>query len=142
VPPRDRGLHRAVDQDSLVGQLAPALGRVGEERPGAALDVDPAVVAGRPGLVAELVQFLLARHDRVGEVLQHEGALVEGHPPQRRPPTRPAMVEHGPEIEAAAAGLGEDLAGHRAAYLCKRAVARNPAVAGIVEQLERLHRQL
>ena len=60
-------LHRAVDQHPAVGQFAPALGGEGEERAGAALDVDPAVAARRAGGVGELVQFLLARHHRVGE---------------------------------------------------------------------------
>ena len=109
-------LHLAVDQDPLVGQLAPALGGEGEERAGAALDVDPAVGAGRAGVVAELVQFLLARHDRVGERLEHPGALVEGQAPQRRPADLAGMVEHRREVEAAAAGLGDHLAGDGAAH--------------------------
>ena len=59
-----QALELAVEQDVRVGQLAAALGREGEERPGAALDVDPAVLAGRAGQIVELVQLLLARHDR------------------------------------------------------------------------------
>ncbi len=132
-------LHRPVDQHPAVGQLAPALGREGEERPRAALDVDPAVGSSRAGRVAELVQFLLARHHRIGEVLQHPGALVEGEGAQRRPADGSGMIEHRPEIDALAAGLGDRVAGHGVHHLGLAAVAGDPRVPGVIEQFESLH---
>ena len=67
-PPRLRQhLGRAVDQQAVVGQLAPAARGVGEQGPRAALDVDPAVGARGAGLVGQLVERLLVRHHRFGE---------------------------------------------------------------------------
>src|SRR3546814_19443660 len=78
-------LHGPIDEDAPVRQLAPTLGREGEERARTALDVDPAVRPRRAAVVAELVQLFLARHHRLGQALEHPGALVEGHLAQRRP---------------------------------------------------------
>ena len=135
-------LHRAVDQHPAVGQFAAALGGEGEERAGAALDVDPAVGAGGAAIVGELVQLLLARHDRIGEVLQHPGALVEGQRAQGRAADRARMIEHRPEIEAVAAGLGDHLAGDGAVHVSEAAVAGDPAVLRVIEELQGLHRDL
>ena len=87
----------SVEQDVGVGQFAPALGREGEEGAGAALDVDPAVGAGGAGIVAELVQLLLARHHGIGEILQHPGPLVKGHGSERGPAEWSALpLSHEP----------------------------------------------
>jgi hypothetical protein len=72
-------------------------------------------------LVVELVQLFLARHDGVGEVLQHPGAFVEGHVPQRRPADIARVVQHRLEVEAPAAGGGDHLARDRALDLGKAA---------------------
>ena len=71
-------LELPVEQHMRVGQLAPALGREGEERAGAALDVDPAVLARRAGQIVELIELLFARHDREAQRLHQPRTVVEG----------------------------------------------------------------
>ena len=98
VPFFDKRLQRAVEQHMAVGKLAAALGGEGEERPGAAFDVDPAVLARRAGLVVELVQFLLARHDREAERFDDPRPLVEGQLAQSAgPPTSRAWGSMPPK---------------------------------------------
>ena len=94
----------AVEQHMRVGKLAPALGREGEERAGAAFDVDPAVLARRAGQIVELVQLFLARHDREAERFDHPRALVEGQLAQRRAADLAGVAQHPAEIDAAGAG--------------------------------------
>src|SRR3546814_14348577 len=71
-------LHGPIDEDAPVRQLAPTLGREGEERARTALDVDPAVRPRRAAVVAELVQLFLARPHPLGPALEHPGAPVDG----------------------------------------------------------------
>ena len=85
----------------MLEKLAPTLGREGEERAGAALDVDPAVLARRSGLIVELVQLLLARHDREAERLHHPRPLVKRQLAQRRPADLAGVAQHAAEIESA-----------------------------------------
>ena len=133
-------LDRAVEQHMRVGKLAAALRREGEEGAGAALDVDPAVLAGRAGLVVELVQLLLARHDRLAERFQHPRALVEGQLAQRRAADLAGVAKHAGEIDAAGAGHRHRRAVDRADQLGQAAFARDPASERVVEQLRRFHR--
>ena len=57
---------------------------VGEQRAGAALDVDPAVGAGRAGVVRDRVELFLALDQVRGQRLQARGALLEIERQQRR----------------------------------------------------------
>ena len=122
----------AIEQHVRVGKLAPALGREGEERARAALDVDPAVLARRAGQVIELVQLFLARHDRQAECLDHPRALVEGELAQRRAADLAGVAQHRAEIEAVRAGRRNRRAVDRARDLGQIAVAGDPAVAFVI----------
>ena len=77
-PEVNQGTHPApaVEQDVGIGKFAPCFRREAEQRPGAALNVDPAVLAGRAGEIVELVQFLLARHDREAQPLDQPRPLM------------------------------------------------------------------
>ena len=127
VPCLRQPLELAVEQDVRVGQLAPALGREGEQRPGAALDVDPAVLARRAGQIVERVQLLLARHDRLAERLDHPRALVERELAQRRPADLAGVAQHPAEIDAAGAGRRHRRAVDRARDLGKRCHRPRPS---------------
>src|SRR5437764_1030264 len=61
-----------------IGKFAAAFRREGEKRAGAALDVDPTVLARRPGQVIELVQLLLAGFDRLSERYTHPCDVCDG----------------------------------------------------------------
>ena len=91
----------AVEQNVRVGQLAAALGREGEKRSGAALNVDPAVLARGAGLIVELVQLFLARHDGEAQRFHHPRAVVEGQLAQRQTADFPRMPQHAAEIDSA-----------------------------------------
>ena len=134
-----QGLQRTVHQDMRVRKLAAALGREGEERARAALDVDPAVLARRSGQIVELVQLFLARHDRLPERLQHPGALVKRQLPQRRPANFPRVLEHAAEIEPAGSSRRDGCAVDSARKFGETAFAGSPAVEGIVQELRGLH---
>ena len=84
----------AVHQHVRVGKLAAALRREGEERAGAAFDVDPAVLARRAGQIIELVQLFLAGHDRLAERLDHPRPLVERQLAQRRSADFAGVSQH------------------------------------------------
>ena len=103
-----------------VGQFAAALGREAEQRAGAALDVDPAVLARRAGQVVELVQLFLARHDREAEALDDPRPLVEGQLAQRGPADLSGVAQHAAEIEAAGAGERDRRAVDRAGNFGQR----------------------
>ncbi len=77
----------AIGQNARVGQFAPAFRGEGQHRADAALDIDPAVGAGRAGAEALGVELFLLLHQRKAERLQHGGALVKGHGAQLRPGT-------------------------------------------------------
>ena len=96
-----QAFERAVEEHMGVGKFAAALGREGEEGAGAALDVDPAVLARRAGQVIELVQLLLARHDRLAERLQHPRPLVEVSLRSAGPPTSRAWRSIAPKSRPA-----------------------------------------
>jgi hypothetical protein len=132
-------LHVAVDQDALVGEFAASLRGKGKKRAGAALDIDPAVGPRRAGLVVELVQLFLARHDRLAERLQHVRPLVERHPAERRAADSACVVEHRLEVEPAAAGQRDRLPGDRALHLGHAARCLVPAVMRVIEEVNRLH---
>jgi hypothetical protein len=71
----------------------------------------------------------------------HPRALVEGQLAQRRAADLAGVVEHAAEIEPAAEPvIGDRRAVDRARDLGEAAVAGDPAVAGVIEQLESLHR--
>ena len=133
-------LDRAVHQHLRVRKLAAALGREGEEGARAALDVDPAVLARCAGQVVELVQLLLAGHDRLAERLQHPRTLVEGQLTERRTADFAGVREHAAEIEPAGAGRRHGRAVDGARNLGEIAFARDPTVEGVVQELGGLHR--
>src|SRR5207245_1566070 len=85
------------------------------------------------------VQLLLARHDSEAERFDHPRALVEGELAQRRPADLARMFQHCAEMEAAGAGHRHRRAVDRAWDLRQIAIARDPAVAFIVQQLRGLH---
>jgi hypothetical protein len=59
----------AVNQDALVGQLAPALGLIDGERADAAVNIDPAIGLCGAGFVREFVKLILLRRQRFCERL-------------------------------------------------------------------------
>ena len=135
-----QGLDRAVEQDMGVGQFTPALRGEGEQSAGAALDVDPAVLAGGTGLIIQFVQLFLASHDGDAEALDDPRPLVERQLPQRRPAYGAGVGQHAAEIQAARASAGDRRAVDGAGDLAKAGgVSRHPLVAGVIEELLSLH---
>ena len=121
-----------VEQDMRVGQLAAAFRGEGEDRPGAALDVDPAVLARRTGQIVELVKLFLAGEHREAERFQHPCALVEGEFAQRWAAHVAGVAEHAAEIEAARAGHRYRRPVDRAREFSQGAVTGDPAVAFVI----------
>ena len=126
-----QALKLAVEEHVRIGQLAAALGREGEERARAALDVDPAVLARCSGQVVELVQLFLAGHDCESERLDHPRPLVKGQLAQCRPAHFARVAEHAAEIETTRSGCGDRRAVDRA-WDFHRAVTRDPSVALVI----------
>ncbi len=127
-----QALELSVEQDVRVGQLTPPLRREGEERASAALDVDPAVLARGAGQIVELVQLLLARHDREAEGLHHPRPVVKRQLAQRWSADLAGVAEHAAEIEPARAGRRHRRAVDRARDLGEVAVACDPPVALVI----------
>ncbi len=94
-------LKLTVEEHVRVGKLPPSLRREGEERAGAAFDIDPAVLAGSAGQIVEFVQLFLARHDGEAERLDDARSLVECQLAQRRAADFPGVAKHAAEIETA-----------------------------------------
>ena len=97
VPPDEGAALRqrldvAVDVEGLVGKLAAAPAGVGEERPDAALDVDPGIALRGAGRGRDRVELVLPRHEVLRHRLEHPGALVERHRAERRPADLPART--------------------------------------------------
>ncbi len=90
----------AIKENACIRQLAPSLGGIGQQGPDAALDVDPAVGAGGARRRRKRIEFLLAIEQRLAERLQHRGALMEGHAPQRRSALVAAIDQGLLEIDA------------------------------------------
>ena len=132
-------LDRAVEQDVGVGELAAALRREAQQRASAALDVDPAVLARRAGEVVELVQFLLAREDGEPEPLDDPRAVVERQLAQGGAADGAGVIQHRREIDPARSGRRDKAAVDRADDIGAVAGARNPLVAGIIEQFGGFH---
>ncbi|MNG07758.1 hypothetical protein D3C84_910760 [compost metagenome] len=97
--------------DQVAGrQLAGAEAGIGEQGAGAALDVDPAVHAGRAAVVGDRVELLLALHQVLGQRLEALGAGLEVHGHQRRHAAL-AGVGHGfGEVQLVGVGVGDDVA--------------------------------
>src|SRR5689334_17380300 len=121
-----------------VGKLAAALRGEGKERARAAFDVDPAILACRAGLIVQLVQLFLARHDREAERLDHARPLMEGELAKRRTTDFAGVLEHRAEIESTGARQSHRRAVDRTHDLGS-AVTRDPAVALVIQQLGSLH---
>ena len=102
---------RTVEDDRVVGQLAGALGREGEDGADAAVDVDRGVAPGRAGARGQLVELVLELGEVLGRRLEQPGALVEGQRPQGRPTDGSGVVGHRGEIDAGRGDPGHLLAG-------------------------------
>ena len=99
-----QGLDRSVHQHMRIRKLTAALRGEGEEGARAALDVDPAVLARCASQIVELVQLLLAGHDRLAERLEHPSTLMEGQLAECGAADFPRVLEHPAEIESAGPG--------------------------------------
>ena len=121
----------AVGEDAGVRELAAGLGGVGEQRAGAALDVDPAVGAGGAGGEALGVELLLVGHQELAERLQHRGALVEGELAQLRADGVAAPGEGGGEVDAGGVDLGDGGAGGGVEERLALAGAADPLAAEV-----------
>ena len=127
----DEDLDVAVGEDAGVRQLAAGLGGVGEQRAGAALDVDPAVGAGGAGGEALGVELLLVGHQGLAERLQHRGALVEGELAELRADLLAALGERGGEVDAGGVDLGDGGAGGGVEQGLALAGAADPLAADV-----------
>ena len=89
-----QGHRRALMHHVARGQVARAHTGIGEQRAGAALDVDPAVGARGAGVAREGVERLLSLQQVRRQRLQHGGALLEVQLQQRGDAHRAGVV-HG-----------------------------------------------
>ena len=124
-------LEVAVAGDDVVGQLAAALGGVGEDGAEAAVDVDHRVASRRAGAQRHLVELVLEAGEVGGEVLQQECALVERHLADHRPPDRPGVVGHLAQVEAGAGDAGDLVPGGRVEQRVALGRGGVPAPGGI-----------
>ena len=129
----------AVEQDVGVGQFAAALGGEAEQGAGAALDIDPAVLAGRAGGDVERVQLFLAGEDGEAEAFDDPRALVEGEGAQGRAADSAGVGQHGGEIDPARSGGGDEAAVDGGGDVGALAGAERPLVAAIIEQVGGFH---
>ena len=114
-------------QDVARRQLVAAHRRVGVERAGAALDVDPAVAARRAGVARDRVELFLPLVEVGRERLQARRALLEVEREQRRAAGAARERERLAEVELVGMGVVDrravDGAGQRRAF-----AAADPAV--------------
>lgn len=117
LAPEARGpaqLHPVAVREERPVAEALAEGRVGREGARGAVDVELGVAAGVAPVDRPHVDELLAGLvDGRGKLLQHRGALREGHPPQGWPPDRAGVLDGGSHVDARRAGPRDDLAGGR-----------------------------
>ena len=66
----------------------------------AAVDIDPAVLAGGAGFSGQLVKRLFVLHEVLCEVFQHERAIVKRMAPQVRSAGLARIGMHGREVDA------------------------------------------
>ena len=118
-----------VEQEVRIGQLAPAFGCIGEKGTDAAFDVDPAIGPGRTGCGRQGVELLLARHQGLADGLEHQRAVVEAQPAQRRAAHFPAMGEHGGEVNPAGVDPRDRVAGRGIEYRLAGMGAAHPFAA-------------
>ncbi|MGZ8999234.1 MAG: hypothetical protein ACXW2T_10310 [Allosphingosinicella sp.] len=64
---------------------------------------------------------------------------MERHLPQSRPADVAGMIEHRLEIQTLASGLCDKISANGALHRRQFAIAADPAVADIIEELESLH---
>ena len=105
-------LRRPVDVETLIRKVSSPARRVGEERADAALDVDPRILLRRARRGGDEIELVLARHEVLRHRLQHQRALVEREPPERRAADALRVVDHRREVDPARRRLGDLLAGH------------------------------
>ena len=86
-------LDRSVDEQGAGGQLATPAAGVGEQGPEPAVDVDQAVLVGRPGGVGQLVAGVALTHQQRPELLEDGSPVVEGHRPQCGSPDGPGVLQ-------------------------------------------------
>ena len=135
-------LQFAVEQDVSIRQFATALGGEGEQGAGAALDVDPAVLAGGAGRHVERVKLFLAGEDGEAEAFDDPRALMEGEGTQRRTADIAGVGEHGGEIDPARSGRGDETAVDGAGDVGALAGAEGPLIAAVIEQMASFHDRL
>ena len=89
-----------------------AEGEVVGEGAGAAVDVERAVRLGGAGVAGgEVEQLVAVVAQHLRHLLEEHRPLAEGHRPQGRAALLAGVVEHRPEIDPGAAGLGDRLLG-------------------------------
>ena len=133
VPGLAELLRRALDEDSLIRQLALGLARVAEQHADAAVDVELGVRQRRAGPVGELVELLAVLAQHRAQRLGQRRALVEGQLPQRGAAGRPAVGQRGAEVHAIRGDLGDLLPGDRVVDRGS-AVRREPAAFYVTGQ--------
>jgi len=132
-------LRLAVNQQRCIGQLAPSLGRIAEQRACPALDIDPSVLARGARMVGELVEFLLAGHQGFGQRLENLGAAVEGQRAQVRTADASGVFGHGGEVQTVRPRNRHDIARDGAQDLRPTVDRLNPTAVGIVQNVVRFH---
>jgi hypothetical protein len=119
-------LHRPLDVDAAVGQLALALARVHEKRPEAAVDIDPGIAARGPGRVRHPVELLLVLAEVLRQRLEECRALVEREPAQVRATDFARVPERRLAIESVGVRARHHLAGGGIAQRDAAAAAGRP----------------
>ncbi len=104
-------LHGAVHDHLGVGEFAAALGAEGEEHADAAVDVHHRVDLGGAGLGGERVELVAAAVQVLRQLLELEGALVEGQLAEFRLAGGASVVHDGGEVQPLGAHPGEEFAG-------------------------------
>ncbi|MCY1535096.1 hypothetical protein D9M68_704870 [compost metagenome] len=115
--------------DQVAGrQLAAAQAGVGEQRAGAAFDVDPAVGAGGSAVAGQRVELFLAFGQVLAEGLEARGALLEVHRHQFGEAALAGVGHRLGEVQGFLVGARQGVAVDGAAQ-CLGAVLADPAAA-------------
>ena len=127
-------LQWSVDKKRLVGKIAAAARGVREQRPDAAVDVDPAVRLRGAGGGGHEVELVLPRHQILRHRLEHPRPLVERHPAQRRSADGSRVLDHGSEIESLARRRSDPFTGDGVKELGTASRAPHPFADGVALQ--------
>ncbi|CAB4930062.1 unannotated protein [freshwater metagenome] len=127
-------LDGAVEVDRLVGKFASSLARIAQHGTETAVDVDAGIAGGGSGVPGELVELLLACHQRQAQLFEQGCALVERQGSERWTADGAGVVDHAGDVEAAGRHPG-DLAAVDGAQQRRSLVRRGiPRALGIAFQ--------